>query len=481
MNGWQNIINSAREAGYTGGDSDFAGIKAFIRRNFSDVRSDGRILDDAELKAIHDDWLNVKARELEDELLGGGGRKARTDTPDRQAARARGIDVGAGGHGGGFDSIEKMAEARGWVEAKAFHAAKVKGDPGPYSPDQEGWRLFLGDVANKHNPKSYARLEKYDTRTINKAQAGQTGALGGFLVPSVLLGELLADVEREFPLLGQRRSFVATHGNLSIPVEADGDRSSQEIAGFGMTRTGENAELDEDEVNFQQVSIVPTKAAKIVKVPRELIEDSGPMTNNALRLAFSRAIAMRQGEDYIRGTGAGAPTGLLVSGDRYEQAAEGSQPADTIKATNLWKMMSRVSRLRGSAWAAHPSTIPQLMTLFVQGKTDAGTNVAAGSVLFQQGGRDGEPDTLAGRPIYYSEHCSLVGDVGDLILTVPETYIYVLAGNGITIDVSEHAAFTADQVVYRVRMRDGGFPWRSATQRDARNWENANTVTLAAR
>lgn len=475
-NAFSKILKACNDDGFVGDGTNFEVVADFIDRNYGGevATADGRVLRRAELKELHADFLNAKVRTLEDELL-GGGRKARHDSEELKAARSRAIHVGSGG------DMDRLAEERGWVEAKSYIAEKARTDSGPYTPDREGWRLFLGDIANKSNPKAYSRLEPYDSRLRTKAQASQTGSLGGFLVPSVLLGELLADVEREFPVLGRRRTFIAEHGNLSIPVLADADRSSQEIAGFAMTRTGENAELDEDEVNFQQVTIVPTKAAKIVRVPRELIEDSGPMTDTALRLAFARAVAMRQGEDYIRGTGAGAPIGLLVSGDRYAQAAEASQPAGTIKATNVFKMLSRIASMRGAEWLAHPSCIPQLMTLFAQGKTDAGTAVAAGSILFTQAGRDGETDTLAGRPITYNQHCAQVGTVGDLILTIPMTYVYVLAGNGITIDVSEHANFTADQITYRIRMRDGGFPWRSATQRDARNWEVANTVTLATR
>ncbi len=89
----------------------------------------------------------------------------------------------------------------------------------------------------------------------------------------------------------------------------------------------------------------------------------------------------------------------------------------------------------------HPSVFPDTAVW------EIGTN-GAGVAKFSDLGK--------GDPIF-SEHLPQAnGD--DVVLADMKAYIF-FDRQGITIDYSEHAAFTTDRVVWRVKERVDGMPW----------------------
>ncbi len=450
-------------------------VKRFMRTEATLTKRDKSVITPGDIDVMFTEW----------ELLGelkslANGTSDRSDTRNDNVMKANRVAAAAVGRRTGRDDIDDFATQHG---LKSFRLPKPQDldnfDNGGY----RGIGDYLNDVRDAHRgvAKAQDRLEKYNTRNLTtKDQSHTTGSTGGFLIPEAFRMEVLMGVDAEQSILNRRRVFTTAHGNLSIPVLNDANRSGGDIAGAAMTRTNENTTITESTITFQARNTLVSKMATLVEVPNELPSDT-PLFNSLCVSVLSRAVANQQMDDYLNGSGVDEPQGILVATDRYEQAKETSQPAATIKGTNAFKLRSRIASGRNAEWLAHPSTIPQLMTLFVQGKTDAGTNVAAGGLIYIEGGERGLPPTLLGNPVSFTGYAQLVGTVGDLILTDPTSYIYVMHSEGIVIDVSPHVNFDKDQTVYRVRLRDSGFPWRGTTQRDQRNWEIANTVTLATR
>jgi HK97 family phage major capsid protein len=115
--------------------------------------------------------------------------------------------------------------------------------------------------------------------------------------------------------------------------------------------------------------------------------------------------------------------------------------------------------LRNAAWLVHPDVTVQLHQLFVVAKTDAGTTISAGGLVFNPEAQAGAPfGTLYGRPIFYTQHCETVGDVGDVILADLAQYRSVVKGTGIQSMASPHFWFDQDVMAFRFIFRMGGGP-----------------------
>jgi HK97 family phage major capsid protein len=72
------------------------------------------------------------------------------------------------------------------------------------------------------------------------------------------------------------------------------------------------------------------------------------------------------------------------------------------------------------------------------------------------------PDTILGRPVIFTEYCSSIGTVGDVLLCVWSEY---LAGilQGIQTAESMHVRFENNERAFRFTIRQAGEPWwRSA-------------------
>ena len=135
------------------------------------------------------------------------------------------------------------------------------------------------------------------------------------------------------------------------------------------------------------------------------------------------------------------------------QAKKSGQTADTIVSENITGMWSRLwapSRAN-SVWLISQDCEPQLSAL-----ADAN-----GNALYQPpGGLSDTPYTrIFNRPVIMSEHCSTLGDKGDIQLVDLSQYLAITKG-GIRGDSSMHVRFLYDERVFRWMYRvDGQSTW----------------------
>jgi HK97 family phage major capsid protein len=304
------------------------------------------------------------------------------------------------------------------------------------------------------------------------SQIGSDDPSGGFLVPDAFQAQLLLTSDELMPFLAQRTRFEATSDSVNVPALADRDRSSYDIAGMALKRASESGTLPVSSLMFEKRKYDLTKAATLVTTSNELLQDSAVGMEAVLRRQFGRAIALRQMLDFVSGTGTGEPVGIMNSGALYSVAAEGGQSADTIVAGNVLGMRERAYQYQSCVWVAHPGTYQQLVQAHI-----AGTN--SDSFIFQPGRGTDAPDTLLGRPIYFSAAAQLLGDAGDLMLFDPSSYIYIQ--KPVRIDASPHVNFQKDETSFRVVLRDAGAPFTDKTLTDARGFEVSEFLALDAR
>ena len=110
--------------------------------------------------------------------------------------------------------------------------------------------------------------------------------------------------------------------------------------------------------------------------------------------------------------------------------------------------------INNASWFVHPSTLPQLLTLSIE----TGTSGWYVPVLNQTG----SGMSIFNRPVVVSEHCSPLGDQGDVVLADMSQYVVGLRSE-ISFARSEHAYFSSDHVGFRWITRVDGMPsWQSA-------------------
>ncbi|MGH7460987.1 MAG: hypothetical protein ACREMA_08155 [Longimicrobiales bacterium] len=101
--------------------------------------------------------------------------------------------------------------------------------------------------------------------------------------------------------------------------------------------------------------------------------------------------------------------------------------------------------------------------------------------LYQQSQRETEPDTLAGRPIFYTEYCSPLGDEGDLLLVnwsqyLEGTYQPLQSAESVHVRWSEH------ERAFKFWLRNAGAPWWRSSLTPANGTAKLSPIiTLATR
>jgi HK97 family phage major capsid protein len=477
---YDNVLKSLKAHGYAGGD-DINSVKSYISKHFNGAVVQGG--ETVDVQKAFDEW---EVERQYNEVTGKGQK------PSGRRGLRREDMIGAlvANRDDRLDLDDNDLTRKGWRRKTGPYtredAAKLDNagfdDLAHFCAD-----LTQGKIGGRWSTKMndwIARSDRLAKKDLTTFQNESSGADGGFLIPERMHNEVLASADETLPALALRRRFEAAGPSIRFPVLADADRSSGEVAGFKLVRTGEGKTITADKVQFQSRTYQGSKAARIVEFSNELNNDStavgvGEVLNNTI----GRAVGLLQAEDWVSGTGAGEPVGMLNSASLYTQAAVGSQTADTIKATNIIAMWSRLptTSQRRAIWLAHPSTLPQLLTLFVVGKTDLGTALSAGGLIYMVSDTVGTPSTLLGAPVHFTEACKPVGDLGDIILCDPNEYIYFLVSGGVRIDTSSHYSFAEDAQTFRVTMRDSGGVWQSTTRRDLQNYETSPFVALAAR
>lgn len=286
-----------------------------------------------------------------------------------------------------------------------------------------------------------------------KDLAEGAGTTGGYLVPSEFHNELLRVMGEQSPIYSRvRKQPVGTDAgeypaldHFVAPTAGSGDTAA--AAGVKATTKTENATLDKTEPEFATLEYRIHKVGGYVPVSNELIADSPQSIEALLRSLFSIAIGSKNERNILLGTGAGEPLGIFNA-----PCTIGVNTAtDNVFAyADVLAMWARFKAVSGSSpvWICHPSLIPDIGVLAV----------ASGSPVVWAGNlAGGQPSTLLGYPILFSEHMQQAnGD--DMLLADLGAYI-LFERQALSIAFSEHAGFKEDQGVWRFTARNDGKPW----------------------
>jgi len=306
-------------------------------------------------------------------------------------------------------------------------------------------------------------LKRWDSAVQKTTGYMEEGDLsqGGYLVPEQVSNSIL-EKSLETAIVRPRASVQPMSSNrMVIPADVDSDHSSNYFGGITIYRPGEGGQKTATNPTFARIALTLHKVTGLCYVSDELLEDSAIALEANLTRKFGSAIAFVEDDDFLNGTGANQPLGMLHSGNPslVTVTAISGQGSSTIIAENIRDMWARMYPAGQSRaiWIANIETFPQLFQM------EMAVGTGGVPVWLPAGGVSGAPyQSLMGRPLIFTEKCQALGTAGDIALVDMSQYMIGQKG-GLQVASSIHIRFDYDETAFRFVLRYDGQPtWTSA-------------------
>jgi HK97 family phage major capsid protein len=305
-------------------------------------------------------------------------------------------------------------------------------------------------------------------------QRGNSDPAGGFLVPTAFAPNLLETGFEGDPTADYTMRMPMESASVTLQARTDKDHRTSVSGGFRVYRGSQASNHQSSVGAFEQITLKANPLTGLAYATDDLIQDSPISIAAIIEAGFRSEMGAKILAEKIHGSGVGEYEGILTSPALVTVAKESAQTDSTIVGKNIAKMRARCWGYDNAIWIANHDTIPQLLGAHI-----AGTN---GDVaIFAPSMQQDVPNILLGRPIFFTEYASALGQTGDLICVNFSEY---LEGNYQPIigSSSIHVRFEASEQAFKFRARnDGRGWWRSPITPHKSAATLSPFVTLAAR
>jgi HK97 family phage major capsid protein len=293
---------------------------------------------------------------------------------------------------------------------------------------------------------------------------------GGFIVPPMIAEPLLQKVYDDSEILGRCNKTPA--GSNEVILHAIDETSRVDGSRFGGLRgywVAEGATVTASKPKFRQLRMRLAKVAAALYVTEEG-EDSVSF-GSRMQTVVPAELRFQVENAILRGDGAGKPLGVLNAPCVIEVSKESGQGANTFEFENTTAMYARcwTASRKNAVWLVGGDVDVQLLSMM--------SGIAGTPALTYEGGRR----YLHGGLVLPCEHCSTVGDVGDVVLADLSQYELTDRDevNGVR---SIHVKFLEHESVYRFSYRVQGQPgWNAPLTPRFGSDTQSPFITLEAR
>ncbi|MBU8870671.1 MAG: phage major capsid protein [Gemmatimonadales bacterium] len=322
-------------------------------------------------------------------------------------------------------------------------------------------------------------INKWDGFCKAEGLSEGVGADGGVLLPTEFRSELLRIAMEESFISSRATSIPMQTNSIKIPIVMESSRASSFFGGVIIYRPDEAAQITKSKPQFSHVKLELNKLAGLAYVTSELLEDSPMSLQPILTTMFGQALGYQMDDDFVNGTGAGQPLGILNAGCLISVSAETGQTSSELLTLNILNMWARM--FPGShpyaLWMANPTCFPQLAQLSLS----VGTG-GSGVGLLRGDATGAVATSLLGKPLQLTSHCQSLGTKGDLILADWRQYLVgQKVGASMKVDSSIHLRFDYDETAFRFISRYDGQPWWTGALTPKRGDSLSPFVTLETR
>lgn len=283
------------------------------------------------------------------------------------------------------------------VANAAVTGARVTGEPETDGQRiQHTVRFFTGMTRGDRftiaqAQQELARIGEYGTRDVAAGDAYNTftDADGGFLLPTSVRAGIEAVAEEFGVIRGQADTFTHVTGDIKVNASNNG---------VVFNAVAEGAEIASSKNSFSSITLNPQKWAAIVPYTFEINEEAGAQVISDIQRAIGIGAARAEDDTGFNGDGTAAyngVTGIFNDGGvpTYTMGA-GSVDFSDISAEDVF--LSRNLAIPGTRMTAGYVAHPDMEAIFRNMRNGDGT-------LLYMFNSDDRPNTLGGRPVYYTE------------------------------------------------------------------------------
>ena len=229
--------------------------------------------------------------------------------------------------------------------------------------------------------------DRSEMRAAAKAAMQEgTDSEGGYLVPEGYSQEIIRAL-KDMSILrraGARVITVTGTDSFNVPTLSHSTAA---------VKTSEEGAYDQNEPTVGEVTFIPMKLTKLVKVSEELLMDSRiDLMRQVLMPDFQQAFAAAENTYFVTGSGAGSsePQGITVGAS---DSGVTTTSASAISADNIIDTYHALGYLyrQNAVWLMNDTTIKAIRKL---------KETSTGNYLWQPGLTAGQPDSIMGRPVY---------------------------------------------------------------------------------
>lgn len=305
----------------------------------------------------------------------------------------------------------------------------------------------LSDIVHKAIGRTEYCVTKADTLST------LVGANGGLLIPTETRSGIVG-LEVKVTEVVKPRAMVIPAGGPNpdgpVLVPCRGQTSTGAFSRAAFAARQEGSASSKTDFKLADIELQPRIRSAYIDVSNTLIGNV-PGINALVGTMMREAEIYENDALFINGTGVSQPLGILKAPSRKEVTRN---TAASIKYQDITKMMGTMVpySMPYAIWVASFSLYEQLANMVD----------AANHLIMNQGDITKQiPMTLLGRPIVWSEECSVLGTAGDLILA-DFSYYLIKEGSGPFLASSRDYQFTSQLTTILYEWAIDGKPWLNA-------------------
>ena len=283
-------------------------------------------------------------------------------------------------------------------------------------PDNSKSDTKTGRASDAYKTAFWNQIRSKNMMTPELKNALQEGvdSEGGYLVPDEYEHTLVMGLEGANVIRAHAHAFTTSNGVHKIPVVAS--------KGTASWIDEEGAYTESDDV-FGQEQIDAHKLGTIIKVSEELITDSVFNLEQYFTAEFARRIGSKEEEAFLVGNGVKKPTGLLneTGGAQLGVTAASATAITADELIDLYYSLKSPYR-KNAIWILNDSTIKAIRKL----------KDGSGQYLWQPAIKDGEVNTILGKPYFTSSYAPEIGSAAKSILFGDLNFYWIGDRQGIT-------------------------------------------------
>ncbi len=254
-------------------------------------------------------------------------------------------------------------------------------DPEEYKSRINAW----GRAVYNAHAIGVPNLSENERKVINDVQAEakalniSTDTAGGYLAPTEFVREIIKGVTEVSSVRGLARIRTTAGKEIQLPK-----RTGQ----FAARRTHETGTKSETTgLTYGLETLQAPEVYALIDISNQMLEDAAFDMESEIRFEATEQFAVKEGQEFVTGTGVNEMEGILVNGSIAETVS-GSAAAITADGILTLKFGIKTAYARNATFLMNRTTIGSVRKL----------KDSQGEYLWVPGIADGRPNTIDGDP-----------------------------------------------------------------------------------